>query len=353
MLYYLYETFNINIFSYITFRAGFAFFVSFVLTITFIPLFIKWAKSKNAMQPIYNFAPLAHKKKQNTPTMGGLIFMTSSLIAICMSADLNNNFVLIAIACLVSFGLIGFYDDIRKIISNTNEDGLKAYVKFALQIIFAGLISSLLFVSQFPTDLYLPFLKSPVIDMHWVAIIFWTIVIVASSNATNLTDGLDGLATVPSILGFLSLAVFMYISGHAILAQGLLMPRIIGVGEISVISAALIGGLIGFLWYNANPAQVFMGDSGSLPLGAMLGLFGIFAKSEILLLLIGSIFVIEALSVIIQVAGYKTIGKRFFLMAPIHHHFELKNWAENKIIVRFWIIALLSNLIALSTIKIR
>ncbi|PIE74222.1 MAG: hypothetical protein CSA19_00855, partial [Deltaproteobacteria bacterium] len=218
MLYYFYETFNINIFSYITFRAGFAFLLSFVLTTIFIPIFIKWAKSKNAMQPIYNFAPLAHKKKQNTPTMGGLIFTASSLIGVCASADLQNNFVLIAIVCLLSFGLIGFYDDIRKILFTSNEKGLSSRAKFALQFIFAGLVSGLLFLAEFPTNLYLPMLKAPIVNMGIWAIIFWSFVIVASSNATNLTDGLDGLATVPSIFAFLSLAVFMYISGHAILA---------------------------------------------------------------------------------------------------------------------------------------
>jgi len=185
------------------------------------------------------------------------------------------------------------------------------------------------------------------------AILFWSIVITGSSNAVNLTDGLDGLATVPSIFALLSLSVFMYITGHAILSTSLLLPKIIGVGEVVVLASALIGGLVGFLWFNANPAEIFMGDSGSLSVGSLIGYMGILAKSEILLFLIGFIFVIETISVILQVTSFKFRKKRVFLMAPIHHHFEMKKWAENKIIVRFWIISLLANIIALITIKLR
>jgi len=207
-------------------------------------------------------------------------------------------------------------------------------------------------LGDFNTQLYVPFLKNPVLDMGFFAVIFWTIVIIATSNAVNLTDGLDGLATVPSITALTSLSIIIYITGNATISSYLLMPNI-NIGEVAIVSSALIGALTGFLWHNCHPAEVFMGDSGSLTIGAFLGYLAIITKSEILLLLMGSIFVIETLSVILQVGSYKLRKKRVFLMAPIHHHFEMKNWAENKIIVRFWIIATLSNIIALITLKIR
>ncbi|OHE14106.1 MAG: phospho-N-acetylmuramoyl-pentapeptide-transferase, partial [Sulfurimonas sp. RIFOXYB2_FULL_37_5] len=206
--------------------------------------------------------------------------------------------------------------------------------------------------SDFNTNLYIPFLKNPLFDMGVFAIFFWVVVIIATSNAVNLTDGLDGLATVPSIAALASFSIIIYITGNVTMSSYLLMPHI-NIGEVAIVSSALIGALTGFLWYNCHPAEVFMGDSGSLTIGAFLGYLAIISKSEILLLLIGSIFVIETLSVILQVGSYKLRKKRVFLMAPIHHHFEMKNWAENKIIVRFWIIATLSNIIALISLKIR
>ncbi len=350
MLYFL----DINIFSYITVRAGIAFFLAFTFTVIAMPKFIRWAKNKKATQPIYTHAPDGHKKKKNTPTMGGLVFISSILIASLISADFLNPFVAITILTIVLFGSIGVYDDYKKIFNRKNEEGLSSRGKLYLQTFFAFIVSFLLITwADFSTELYLPFLKSPVLDMGYFSLIFWVLILVGASNAVNLTDGLDGLAAVPSIFAFLTLALFIYISGHAILSHSLLLPKITGVGEVTIIASAFIGGLIGFLWFNSNPAEVFMGDSGSLTLGAAIGFMGILAKSEILLLLIGFIFVVETLSVIIQVWSFKTRNKRAFLMAPIHHHFELKKWAENKIIVRFWIVALLSNLFALLTIKIR
>ncbi|MGP1560785.1 MAG: phospho-N-acetylmuramoyl-pentapeptide-transferase [Helicobacteraceae bacterium] len=353
MLFWLYQVLDINIFSYITFRAGFAFFLSFVLTIFLMPRFIRYATQKNATQPIYDFAPIAHKNKKNTPTMGGLVFVGCSFFAVLISANLTNAYVLIAIFVLLSFFLVGVYDDTKKIIHKANSKGLSSLAKFSLQSVLALLAAFLLYAAGFATDLYAPSLKNPLLDLGAFAVIFWALVMVASSNAVNLTDGLDGLATVPSIFTFVSLGVFVYLSGHAILSASLLLPKLAGVGETVVIATALIGGLIGFLWYNANPAEVFMGDSGSLTLGATQGLLAVLSKNEFLLIIMGSIFVAETLSVIIQVFSFKVFGRRIFLMAPLHHHFELKNWAENKIIVRFWIIALVSNLIALLTIKIR
>lgn len=285
--------------------------------------------------------------------MGGIVFIGATIIASLLTIKFSNFFALGAIGTLVLFSLIGFQDDYAKIRKNENLAGLKARSKLALQIGAALLIALFLYsFVDFNTELYLPFIKTPVTNMGLYALGLWILVIVSTSNAVNLTDGLDGLATVPSIAALSSFTVIIYITGNATLSSYLLMPNF-EIGEVAIVAAALIGALSGFLWYNCHPAEVFMGDSGSLTIGAFLGYLAIITKSEILLLLIGSIFVIETLSVILQVGSYKLRKKRVFLMAPIHHHFEMKNWAENKIIVRFWIIAIISNLIALITLKIR
>ena len=354
MLYALYELFHINIFFYISVRASVAFVIAFVLTVFVMPRFIRWARKKHATQPIYFFAPDGHKEKKNTPTMGGVIFLSAALIATLISADMANPFILIGLFLTLTFAAIGVADDYGKIFARKNQAGLDSKTKFGLQLIASTLVAAFLYYqTDFMSELYIPFIKVPLFDMGFFAIPFWALVITAASNAVNLTDGLDGLATVPTIFAFLSLSALMYITGHAILSTSLLMPKIIGVGEVVVLAAALIGGLVGFLWYNSHPAEVFMGDSGSLTIGGLVGYMGILAKSEFLLMLIGFIFVIETLSVILQVASFKLWKRRIFLMAPLHHHFELKEWAENKIIVRFWIVALLSNLLAMLTIKIR
>jgi phospho-N-acetylmuramoyl-pentapeptide-transferase len=354
MLYWLYEFLEINLFFYITVRATFAFFIAFAGTLWLMPKFIAWAKQKHATQPIYVYAPDGHKEKKNTPTMGGVVFLGMSLFATFLSADLSNTYILFGIALLLLYGGIGMLDDIGKVFKRNNAAGLSSKAKLVLQVLVALFVSTSLYVlTDLPTHFYVPFLKTPLFDMGVGAIFFWTLVITAASNAVNLTDGLDGLATVPSIFSFISLAILVYISGHAILSASLLLPKIMGIGETVVIAASFIGGLVGFLWYNAHPAQVFMGDSGSLTIGALIGYLGVLAKSEVLLLVIGFIFVVETLSVIVQVTSFKLRKRRIFLMAPLHHHFELKQWAENKIIVRFWIVALISNLFAIITIKIR
>ena len=353
MLYLLYHYFHINLFHYISFRSGIAFFVAFFLTLWLIPKFIAWAKSKASYQPIYELAPSNHQQKSQTPTMGGVVFITAAVAATLLSANILNPFIIGALLNIALFGVIGFIDDFGKIQKRSNSSGLLPKQKFILQLLFGLVISFYLLWVGFPDTLYIPFYKYPLFHMHLFAPLFWTLVIVATSNAVNLTDGLDGLATVPSIFALASLGTLSYISGHAILSHYLFWPYIEGVGEVTIVAAAFIGALIGFLWYNCHPAQLFMGDSGSLTLGALIGYLAILAKSEILLLLIGFVFVLEAMSVIIQVASFKTRGKRVFLMAPIHHHFEKKKWAESKIIVRFWIIALITNLLALITLKIR
>ncbi|MCK9472301.1 phospho-N-acetylmuramoyl-pentapeptide-transferase [Sulfurimonas sp.] len=353
MLYWLSEIFHINLLGYITIRAGIAFFLALFFTLFLLPRFIRWAQKTSSVQPINNWAPERHQAKAKTPTMGGIVFIFATILASLITIKFSNIYAVGAIATLVLFALIGFKDDYAKIKKNENLAGLKAKTKLLLQITSALFISGFLYlVSDFNTNLYLPFMKNPVCDMGGFAIIFWVVVMIATSNAVNLTDGLDGLATVPSIVALTSFSIIIYITGNAVISSYLLMPNI-NIGEVAIVSSALIGALTGFLWYNCHPAEVFMGDSGSLTLGAFLGYLAIISKSEILLLLIGSIFVIETLSVILQVGSYKLRKKRVFLMAPIHHHFEMKQWAENKIIVRFWIVAILSNIIALISLKIR
>jgi phospho-N-acetylmuramoyl-pentapeptide-transferase len=318
-----------------------------------MPRFIRWAQKTSSVQPINEWAPERHQSKAKTPTMGGIVFISATILASLITIKFSNLYAVGAVATLILFALIGFKDDFAKIKKNQNLAGLKARTKLLLQIISALAVAVFLYLlSDFNTNLYVPFVKNPVFDMGIYAIVFWIIVIISTSNAVNLTDGLDGLATVPSVTALTSFSIIIYITGNATISSYLLMPHI-NIGEVAIVSSALIGALSGFLWYNCHPAEVFMGDSGSLTIGAFLGYLAIISKSEILLLLIGSIFVIETLSVILQVGSYKLRKKRVFLMAPIHHHFEMKNWAENKIIVRFWIIATLSNVIALITLKIR
>ncbi len=353
MLYLLHQLLDINIFQYITLRAGISFFTAFILTLVLMPRYIAWAKAKNANQPIYKHAPDSHQAKSTTPTMGGLVFLGSTLIASLLTIKYNNFLALGAILTIILFALIGIKDDLAKILHKKNEAGLSGNKKIFLQIGASIIIGLYLYFGGFMTELYIPFYKYPLFDMNILAIVFWILVFVSTSNAVNLTDGLDGLATVPSIFSIMSLSIFVYIMGHALLSEYLLLPNIKGIGEVTIIATALVGSLVGFLWHNCHPAEIFMGDSGSLALGGFIAYMAIITKNELLLILIGFVFVMETVSVILQVGSYKARKKRVFKMAPIHHHFELKGWAENKIIVRFWIIALISNLIALITLKIR
>lgn len=353
MLYWLSELLNIHLLSYITIRAGVAFFIALFFTLFLMPKFIRWAQSTSSVQPINEWAPDRHKEKAKTPTMGGIVFIGATIFASLVTIKFSNIYAVGAVLTLVLFAFIGFWDDYAKVKKNENLAGLKARSKLLLQTIFALILALFLYqMSDFNTKLYVPFLKNPLFDMGIWAVIFWTIIIIATSNAVNLTDGLDGLASVPSLAALTSFSIIIYITGNIKMSSYLLMPHI-NIGEVAIVSSALIGALSGFLWYNCHPAEVFMGDSGSLTIGAFLGYIAIISKSEILLLLIGLIFVIETLSVILQVGSYKLRKKRVFLMAPIHHHFEMKQWAENKIIVRFWIISVLSNIIALISLKIR
>lgn len=355
MFYYLYELINLNFFQYLTVRAGFAFFIAFLFTIYAMPKFIRWAKAKNASQPIYELAPKTHQEKGKTPTMGGLVFISTAVVSTLLCARLDNNYVLASIFTLVGFCAIGFYDDFSKIVGKKNHAGLTPRLKMTLLLCLSLAICTFLYLlTDLGSAFYVPFYKFSLFDMGIFSMFFWTLVLISTSNSVNLTDGLDGLAAMPSIFSLITLGIFAYLSGHAVFASYLYLPKITNLGEVIIVAFALVGGLLGFLWYNCYPAQVFMGDSGSLSVGGFIGLMGIMSKNEILLILVGFVFVVETLSVILQTTSYKYRNKkRIFLMAPIHHHFEMKGWAENKIIIRFWIIALLSNLIALIALKLR
>jgi phospho-N-acetylmuramoyl-pentapeptide-transferase len=355
MLYSFYEFFSLelNILQYISVRAGFGFFIAFLLTLYFLPKFMAWAISRKAQQPINKYVP-NHANKQNTPTMGGAVFVLSTIIAVLLTANLSNPYIIAGLITIIGFALVGFKDDLGKILTGDNLQGLSSRGKLILQaVVGISVTLFLIMVADFPTTIYLPFYKEPIIDLGYYATIFWVLVFLATTNAVNLTDGLDGLATVPSIISLATLGIIVYITGHAIFSGYLYMPNIKGVGEVTILASTLSGALLGFLWYNCYPAEIFMGDTGSLAIGGTLAYLGIIGKSEALLVLIGLIFVIETISVILQIGSYRLRKKRIFLMAPIHHHFEMKKWAENKIIVRFWMISFISNIIALVTLKIR
>jgi len=352
MLFELSSLLDINLFGYISVRAGFAFIIAFMLTLFIMPKYLAWAISKNANQPISKYVP-AHEGKRHTPTMGGAIFLIATLVAALITVDLRNPYILGGMITLIGFGLVGLKDDIGKVLSGDNLEGLTPRGKMFLQALVATLAIGLLLFAGFPTEFYVPFFKTALFDLSYFAIPFWILIFLATTNAVNLTDGLDGLATVPSIIALSTLGVIVYVTGHAIFSQYLLVPNIKGVGEVMILAFALSGGLLGFLWYNAYPAEVFMGDTGSLAIGGFIAYLAILGKSEVLLVLIGIIFVIETISVILQVGSFKLRQKRIFRMAPIHHHFELKGWAENKIIVRFWMIAFIANILALISFKFR
>ena len=352
MLYELSSLLDINLFGYISVRAGLAFFLAFILTLFIMPKYLAWALSKNANQPISKYVP-AHEGKRHTPTMGGAIFLIATLISALITVDLTNPYIIGGVITLVGFGLVGLKDDLGKVLAGDNLEGLTPRGKMFLQALVASLATGLLLYSGFPTEFYVPFLKTPLFDLSYFAIPFWILIFLATTNAVNLTDGLDGLATVPSVIALFTLGAIVYVTGHAIFSQYILVPNIKGVGEVMILASALAGGLLGFLWYNAYPAEVFMGDTGSLAIGGFLAYLAILGKSEVLLILVGIIFVIETVSVILQVGSFKLRGERIFKMAPIHHHFELKGWAENKIIVRFWMIAFIANILALVSFKFR
>jgi phospho-N-acetylmuramoyl-pentapeptide-transferase len=342
-----------NVFKYISLRASIAFIISSIFSIFIGKYFIRFMAKKQFGQVVRDEGPESHHVKRGTPTMGGIFIYFSVLFAVCISGNFNSPSLLALLFVFASYTGLGFLDDYLKVLKK-NTVGIPGKLKILWQLITSVLVLYwLISVKGFDTNLYLPFLKNPVLDLGMFYIAFGSFVIVGASNAVNLTDGLDGLAIGPIITSSLTLCVLAYLSGHKEIADYLLLPHLWQVGELSVAMTAIIGAGIGFLWYNSYPAQVFMGDVGSLSLGGVIGISSILTKSEFLLIIYGGIFVVEALSVIIQVTSYKIRRKRVFRMAPIHHHFELGGWSEPKVIVRFWIISLVLSIIALATLKIR
>ena len=346
----------LNVFKYLTFRTGLSVFTSFVIVLIIGGPFIKFFSNQKIFNPIRDDGPEDHiVKKIGTPTMGGVIILLGLLISVFFWADLTNLNILFCVYIAISFGLLGAFDDFKKI-KYSNSSGISSKLKIILQI-FLAVIGICLYVYsvdyQDITNLYFPFFKNLIINLGWFFIPFSVFVIIGSSNAVNLTDGLDGLATVPVILVAACFAFISYVTGNIVFSDYLQIPYIEGTGEVSIFCGAIIGSCLGFLWFNAPPAKIFMGDTGSLSLGGSLGAVGIITKHEIVLAITGGIFVLEAVSVMVQVISFKLTGKRIFKMAPIHHHFEKKGWPESTVVIRFWIISIVLAMIGLATLKLR
>jgi len=358
MLYHLFYPFHsdlpfLNVFRYISFRTVWAALTALVLSLAIGGWLTALLRRRQIGQQIRDDGPKSHMSKSGTPTMGGLLILGTLLCATLLWSDLENGYVWLVILVTVGFGIIGFWDDLLKC-RHGNTKGLSPRWKFGLQIIVActaALIAQTL--PAYSTVLSVPFFKRFTPDLGLFYIPFAMLVIVGASNAVNLTDGLDGLATGPVVISALAYTLFAYVAGHRNLAEYLLIPYVEGAGEISVFCGAMVGAGLGFLWFNAHPASIFMGDVGSLPLGAALGIVAVIAKQEILLAIVGGVFVLEAVSVVLQVASFQSRGRRIFRMAPLHHHFELKGWPETKVVVRFWIISVVLALLSLSTLKMR
>ncbi len=355
LLYPFHATFiGFNVFRYITFRSISAAVCAFLLVILFGPLFIRTMKRFQIGQVVRDDGPETHFKKEGVPTMGGLMMLFAISSSTLLWARLDNPLTWLILFLLFFYGIIGWIDDFRKI-SRKNSRGLSARGKLSLQIVGAAVVGFFVYLHPaFSTQLSIPFFKNVQPDLGWMYIVFAILVIVGSSNAVNLTDGLDGLASGPLVISGSVYLVFAYVAGHLVMAEYLQIPYVAGSGELAVFCGAMVGGCLGFLWFNAYPAQVFMGDVGSLSLGGALGAVAIIIKQEILLLIVGGIFVMEAISVILQVAFFKlTKGQRIFLMAPFHHHFEKRGWHESKVVVRFWIVSVILGLFGLITLKLR
>lgn len=342
-----------NVFKYLTFRTIYAMITALLVAFFIGPWVIRRLEGLQARQVIRTDGPESHLKKQGTPTMGGVLILASIIIPTLLWSDLTNRYIWLALFIIVGYGIIGFVDDYKKVVEK-NPKGLTPRQKMFWQVLLAGAVATALYLlPNFSEELFFPFFKKLHPDLGLLYIPFVTLVIVGASNAVNLTDGLDGLAIGPVSINAATYMIFAYIAGNFKLATYLQMPYVAGTGELSILCGAMVGAGLGFLWYNSYPAEVFMGDVGSLSLGGGLGTLAVLTKQEILLVIVGGVFVVEALSVIFQVGSYKYRGKRIFRMAPIHHHFELKGVAEPKIIVRFWIISIILALVAISTLKLR
>ena len=344
-----------NVFQYLTLRAILSVLTALTVSLLVGPTMIRKLQIHQIGQTVRQDGPPTHFDKVGTPTMGGLLILTSVIVSTLLWSDLSNRFVQVTLFTCFFFGVIGWYDDYQKLI-NKDPRGMGSRNKFLSQSVIALVAAVFLYkTAQLPveTTLIIPFFKDVAIALGILFIPLTYLVIVGTSNAVNLTDGLDGLAIVPTAMVAGALGVFCYLSGHAVFSQYLSIPAIPGTGEVTIFCAALVGAGLGFLWFNTYPAQVFMGDIGSLSLGASLGVVAVIVRQELVLFIMGGIFVLETVSVILQVASFKLTGKRIFRMAPIHHHFELKGWPEPRVIVRFWIISLVLVLIGLATLKVR
>lgn len=344
-----------NVFNYLTLRAILGVLTALLISFIVGPYMIRKLSILKIGQTVRHDGPETHFSKAGTPTMGGALILIAVLVATLLWADLHSRHIWVLIVTLISFGVIGWIDDYKKLIKQ-NPEGLKARYKYFWQSLFALLIGIYLYQTATPieTRLIVPFFKNIAIPLGLIAFVVVTyFVIVGTSNAVNLTDGLDGLAILPTVMVGGALGIFAYASGNANFSTYLAIPYIPGVGELVVFCGALVGAGLGFLWFNTYPAQVFMGDIGALALGAALGVVAVMVRQELVLFIMGGVFVIEAVSVILQVASFKLTGKRIFRMAPLHHHFELKGWPEPRVIVRFWIITVILVLIGLATLKLR
>jgi phospho-N-acetylmuramoyl-pentapeptide-transferase len=342
----------LNLVRYISFRAGAATATALVIGLLLGPWFINYLRVKQGKgQPIRADGPQTHLAKRGTPTMGGLLILISVTVSVLLWMDLANPYVWACLLVTIGFGAIGFLDDYDKV-KKAHHAGIPGKLRLLLEFAIAG-FATWLMVRVSGTSLYLPFVQGSVLDISWLYIVFGAFVIVAFGNAVNLTDGLDGLATMPVVIASLAFVLIAYLVGNARFADYLGIPHVLGTGDLTVLLLAIVGACLAFLWFNAPPAAVFMGDTGSLALGGALGAVAVATHHEFVLAVIGGLFVVEALSVIVQVAVYKRTGKRVFLMAPIHHHFEHKGWSEPTVVIRFWIIAFVLALAGLSTLKLR
>ena len=344
-----------RVFQYLTLRAILSALTALLISFLVGPAMIRRLSNKNIGQSVRNDGPKSHYQKAGTPTMGGTLILVGIATSTLLWGDLGNSYIWVALLVTMTYGIIGFIDDYKKV-KLGNSDGLSARAKYFWQSVIALTAAIYLFkTAQVPaeTQFIVPFFKEVVVDMGWSYVVLTYFVIVGTSNAVNLTDGLDGLAILPTVMVAGALAIFAYLTGHVMFADYLAIPFIPKAGELIVFCAALVGAGLGFLWFNAYPAMVFMGDVGALALGAALGVVAVMVRQEIVLLIMGGVFVMETVSVIMQVASFKLTGKRIFRMAPIHHHFELKGWPEPRIIVRFWIITFILVLIGLATLKLR
>lgn len=345
-----------NLFRYLTFRTGAAIMTSLVICFVIGPGMIRWLKKKQAEgQPIRLDGPETHFKKAGTPTMGGLMILISVCISTLMWSDLKNPFIWLALLVMVGFGAIGFMDDYLKL-TRKNTKGLSGKLKLAIQFVI-GTIATLGIMVALPdtmaSHVAIPFFKNLFINLSWFFIPWALVVMIGASNAVNLTDGLDGLAIVPVAIVAACFGLITYLVGNAVFSNYLQIPFVPGTGELAILCGALVGAAMGFLWFNTPPAMVFMGDTGSLAMGGVLGAIAVMAKHELVLAIIGGLFVLETVSVIVQVVSFKLTGKRVFRMAPLHHHYEKKGWSEPTVVIRFWIIAMILALIGLATLKLR